>query len=459
MRGTAEPIQWWFDSTLFSKAAVNGMDRAYRGLIKDDNRWKVRGKVALAATMNMAAYTMLLRGNPLYETLDDRDRAMYHHLLVPKFGPDGANAVFQAIEVFNNNETVEDSSGQSKPKYSDAEKAEAYRFLDTQYYHPRIPIAFEAGTIVQMATAALRNFLDVQDGVIESGDAMARFTGQAGRLAKDQFSLMFMPHIVQPLVEVGLNRISYWDRPIETQSMKAEPKLLRSSPYGSSFLRDVGRFGNRHVSIENQNKYSLLSPAEMEAIIKGYGNTAGMYALMGVDAIWDAAKGGDQPPERTKKWSEQPIFRRFIQQHPPRGTGATNRLYDILEVGAQFHHATEQARKRGNKELWDNLLNVNLEDVPVRHHQRIRQQLSRIREAKLKNEEAPDLAATRRISEELQTRGMMTPGELITMQGQELWSNVGLLKQHNTDVITLFLMVSAERLVREHEEAVKEYNQ
>ncbi len=49
MRGDSQAIGFMYDTIMFLKAGVNGMDRLYRGLAHDPNRAGIAAKIALMA--------------------------------------------------------------------------------------------------------------------------------------------------------------------------------------------------------------------------------------------------------------------------------------------------------------------------------------------------------------------------------------------------------------------------
>ena len=65
MRGDSEALSFFYDTVLFLKAAINGMDRVYRGLTKDENRAQVWAKTAYIANISMAL-ALWNRGNDCY---------------------------------------------------------------------------------------------------------------------------------------------------------------------------------------------------------------------------------------------------------------------------------------------------------------------------------------------------------------------------------------------------------
>ncbi len=83
MRGDSAALGFMYDTVIFLKPAVNGMDRLYRGLAHDPNRVQIAVKSGLIAAASMGLLA-LNRGNPLYDDLEDWGKDVYWHFFIPK---------------------------------------------------------------------------------------------------------------------------------------------------------------------------------------------------------------------------------------------------------------------------------------------------------------------------------------------------------------------------------------
>ena len=63
MRGDSRVLGALYDTVIFLKAGINGMDRFYRGLAEDPNRGWIAAKTALLAAASAGLY-VLNRDNP-----------------------------------------------------------------------------------------------------------------------------------------------------------------------------------------------------------------------------------------------------------------------------------------------------------------------------------------------------------------------------------------------------------
>jgi len=272
-----------YDSVIFLKAGVNGVDRLYRGLAHDPNRAKIAAKTALIAGISMGLYA-LNRGNPLYDDLEPWDKDTHWHLFVP---------TPEAIQAW--------SEGRELPP------------LDDRYIHLRFPKIWEIGGVASLAERSLERALDSQP---------EKIAGDAWRILRDVFRYEYIPQAVAPLYELAINRIRFLDRPIETQAMQERQPWARSGPGTSRTLRALGE-AERNLPTEFQ-----ASPAQVEALLRGYLNTWAMYGL----TLSDAAFFDDTPSLRTDQY---PVIRRFYQRTPPRHTKYVTQLYDAIRQATE----------------------------------------------------------------------------------------------------------------------------
>ena len=192
MRGDNPYLEFMYDTVLFLKAGMNGLDRTYRGFTKDPNRAAIAAKTAMLAAASAALYAYN-RDNPAYQALEDWDKDTHWHLFVPK--------------------------------------------LDGGQHHFRLPKIWEVGAIASSAERTL-------EGVLEGQPAEA--ANHVRRAFVDLFKMEWVPQAVEPLYEVyGLNRNRFTKRPIETQAMQERQPWARYSAYTSPTMRALGEATRR----------------------------------------------------------------------------------------------------------------------------------------------------------------------------------------------------------------------
>lgn len=225
MRGDSEVANFFFDTVMFLKAGINGIDRLYRGISHDPNRGAIAVKVAALAAMSTVLY-LLNKDNEEYEDLEEWDKDSYWHFFVPK--KDG-------------------------------------------YTHFRYPKLWEVGAIASIAERTAENVIKGNPKKLAED-----FT----RIALSQFKLSLIPHALKPLYEQSKNKIGFTGRPIETPHMQDLQPWARGYVTGNKSLKDIAR------KTRDFPRGLQLPPARTEALLRGYFSTWAMYGLSLSDAIF-----------------------------------------------------------------------------------------------------------------------------------------------------------------------------
>lgn len=306
MRGDSEVLGFLFDSVMFLKAGINGIDRAYRGFAHDPNKLQIAAKTGALALTSMGLYT-LNRGNPLYEQLEDWDRDVNWHIFVPK------GEYYDFVELHGREpETPE-------------EAAKLFR-------HTRWPKIWEIGAASSVAERTMEQFLNVAEG----GDAkLQKYALDVARVTTDLFKLEYMPQAVAPLYEQAINRNRFTGRPIETPSLEDQKRWARAKPYTSDVLKRAGEATRKLPEILQ------IPPARAEALIRGYFNTWAMYGL----TLADSMASDNNPKLRVDQY---PVFRRFYSAEPARHTRHETMFYDMLREATEARR-TMRAMDRQNR--------------------------------------------------------------------------------------------------------------
>lgn len=246
MRGDSQALGFMYDSVIFLKAAMNGMDRLYRGVAHDPNRIHVAAKTGLLASMSVALY-LHNRDNPRYQDLEDWDRDTHWHFFIP--GPEG----------------------------------------DLHFRYPKI---WEVGAVASTAERTMEHMLD--------GD-WKRYAKEVGKIVRNLFNFEYIPAVIAPLYEIAINRNRFTDRPIHTIEMERLEPFARSSPYTSRSIEQLG--------LASRGWLVQIDPAITESLLRGYFNTWAVYGLSLADAAaFDDApsKRLDQYPVIRRFYQEEP---------------------------------------------------------------------------------------------------------------------------------------------------------
>ncbi len=296
MRGDSEVLGFFFDTVMFLKAGVNGMDRLYRGFAHDDNKRQIATRTALLALTSMALYG-INRDNELYDKLEDWDKDTHWHFFIPKPG-------------MHEGTSVED-----------------------RYHHFRYPKLWEIGAVSSMAERSM-------EGVMNS--APKKLSRDFLRIVLDQFKLDYVPQAIRPMYEQYLNRNRFTGAPIETSTMEQLAPFARSKPYTAKVLKEAG-LKSRHMPRELQ-----IAPARTEALLRGYLSTWAMYGL----ALTDAALYDDKPDMRVDQY---PVMRRFYAKTPMKRTKFETKFYDMFREATELRRTIKQMDRIGRPDIADEI--------------------------------------------------------------------------------------------------------
>lgn len=286
----AEGVGFMYDTVIFLKAAVNGIDRTYRGFVQDPNKGAIAAKTGLLAMASAGLY-LLNKDNPLYQDLEDWDKDGHWHFFVPRPG-------------------------------APLDAAPEDRFI-----HLRYPKIWEVGAISSIAERTLEG--------IEQGAPAETFKNIAEVLSTT-FGIEYIPQAFAPLYEVYANKNRFTGRPVEGMAQEAVQPWARSNTGTSQTLRAAGE-AVRDIPVLNR-----ISPVQAQHLIRGYFNAWAAYGLM----LSDAALFDDAPDLRADQY---PVLKRFYQQSPSRHSKAVGDFYDTLKEATETRR-TISSLVRSNRE-------------------------------------------------------------------------------------------------------------
>ncbi len=375
MRGDWAPIEFFYDTVMFLKAAMNGADRLYRGLAKDSNRGEIAAKAGLIALVSAALYA-INRDIPMYDDLEDWDRDTHWHFFVPT------------------SETIQ--------AWQDERPLPA---MEDRYTHLRYPKIWEIGAMASIAERAVQRTID--------GDPKG-FGKDVLRVLRDTFRIDPIPQAISPIEELRANRLRFFDRPIETRAMQELEPFARAGPFTSRTLRAMGE------KMRRLPRALQVSPAQAEALLRGYFNTWALYGL----SLSDAMFFDDKPDLRVDQY---PVLRRFFAQEPARHSRHVRELYDLIgeatEVRRTLRHLDRTNRPDMAREQEfrpENLLFTPLTRAGGR--------LRMIRKKMASVVQAPTLKKTREFLV-LQARETKNPGLIGKARRKGAWDDIGELKR------------------------------
>lgn len=145
----------------------------------------------------------------------------------------------------------------------------------------RIPKPFEVGA----AATAIENFTALW---LDSENTNAkRFAHQMGDVINAQLALNPIPQMVRPMIDVYANKDAFTGRPIESLAMQRLRPEDRYTYNTSEIARLIGssKLLFDPVSFVSGTGYKVLSPVQIDSLIKGYFTSVGVLASAAVDGL------------------------------------------------------------------------------------------------------------------------------------------------------------------------------
>lgn len=292
---TRHIARFMLESIPFFSAAIASQDRLYRatplarssrsgdrvrlpGGIRLDERLSVAAKSAAYVALGLAAYE-LVRDDEEYQKLSLQERSAYIHFP---------------------------------------------RELTGGEYFPKVPVAFEFGTLLKVAERMM-------DMVRGSADPIERSYGEEIRdllLSAVFTSRLTLPVGAQQAFEQFANRRG--GAPIETEGMQSRSPYLRAKETTPQLPREIGRLSKKAHDATG-GWFPQISPVRFESLAKslfqGWADLAFMLSDRFIQPETRRARGVE----------EQPFFRRFVTR-----TGTKSR------IPTEFWSLVEEAERAGN---------------------------------------------------------------------------------------------------------------
>jgi hypothetical protein len=377
MRGDLQWLGFFFDTVIFLKAALNGVDRLYRGLSQDPNKKKIAAKVAALTAVSVGLY-LINRGNPLYDDLEDYDKDTAWHFIVPLL-PELAAGVPDDL--------IREHDGK-------------------QYIHFRYPKIWEIGALASLAERVVGRFLDEQP---------LELVEDTQRILLDTFRMEYLPQAIAPLIEVyGLNKNRFTGRPIRPPGVAGKYPYLQTT---TSTSQTLARLAKKTYKLP---KAFQLSPVNAEALLRGYFNTWGMYGLMMSDALIF-----DETPDL--RWDQYPVVRRLFKGKTQGHSRHVTELYGVLKETSMARQSLVSLRGENEPEIEQHiaLSRPNLEHDSFVHAAKW---MSEIRKNVQNIHKLKSLEATQAYAEDL-AKNHDFAGRVGVIYRSKDWKSTGALKQ------------------------------
>ena len=312
-RGDFATMKFLIETVPFMNARIQGLDRLYRGAVENPKAFLFKGLMLTAASMALMAVNW---DEDEYDELPEWDKDTYWHFF------------------FGN----KDDKGRSE-------------------YHFRMPKPFEVGAIFgTIPERAMR--------AIGGKDDMKIIGQRLGHMFLDTFAMNPTPQLIKPIVEQYANRTSFTDAPIVGFGLSYLQPEAQYTPWTSETMRSIAE------GMPDWAPSWLRSPKRLEAGLRGYVGTLGVYALGASDSAMRAV--GDYPEEAARTWGQTPVIKRFVRDQTPVATKYSARFYDMLKDANETFSTIKRYREQGRTEKAAGLATTSAGKL------RVRKQLNRI---------------------------------------------------------------------------------
>lgn len=179
-----------------------------------------------------------------------------------------------------------------------------------------------------------------------------------GAMIKDTFAMNPVPQVFKPIIEQYANKNSFTGRPIENMSLQGLLPEQRYMPWTSETARVFS------AALPDWAPTWLRSPVRVEALVRGYLGTIGLYALQMSDQVSRPLGGFGEPPALGLK--DLPVVRRFYSGDTATRTKYEEPIYKLLDIANETRKSVMELRRRGDAEGAARLAADNAEIIAAR---------------------------------------------------------------------------------------------
>jgi hypothetical protein len=205
----------------------------------------------------------------------------------------------------------------------------------------KVPLPYEAGWFFSASVAAV-------DAMMGSVDTKQQMTA-----LKDMFvgaipgsSSMFTPQMVKPMLEVWTNKDFYTGDNIESASMQRKTPEERYNTATSELAKSLGK------------AIPLLSPIQLEHIVKGYLGSMPIAAAKAANGLFKAEATGEAPTTRA---SEAPLVGGLFQRKY--GGAETDVVYGLAKEATAASDTYKDMLRQGRREEAREYMQAHLPEI------------------------------------------------------------------------------------------------
>lgn len=234
------------------------------------------------------------------------------------------------------------------------------------YYHFKVgdrffkfPKPFEIGAVFSTVPERLVRYAAGQD-------EGARTARRMLHVLTDNLAMDPTPQLVKPILEQAMNKVGFTSAPIETMAMKNVRPGDRSDNRTSALAKGLGSLAP-----------DTISPARVDALLKGYLGTLGSYIMGASNTVGDVLTDSARPTQRIE---DTAVIGRFFRQNPARSTQYMTDFYELQDKVGQVAGSIRARMKLGDTEGARELMKENPGAVELsRVADRMGDQISTIR--------------------------------------------------------------------------------
>lgn len=217
----------------------------------------------------------------------------------------------------------------------------------------RIPKPFEVGAIATL----MERFVEQ---IVDDEAHGALFAERLGYMITQTFVMNPIPQALMPALEVIANRDFFTGRDIETMGMERLSPENRKRAWTSETAIAASQFMAK-VSWDKV----VLSPPQIEELVRGYFGWAGATVLSGVDSFITRPLTG-APARPSMNWLEMPVLQTFAKEMPPRSTKYTTEFYQNKKQADTAFADLRNEQTQGNRGNAQKIIAERKEELRVR---------------------------------------------------------------------------------------------
>jgi hypothetical protein len=174
-----------------------------------------------------------------------------------------------------------------------------------------------------------------------------RFGQRVRQLLSEQLSMNPVPQLFKPMLDLYSNIDSFTGRDIETMGMERLRKRDRMNGRTSEIAKVLGRAG-------------MLSPVQIDHLIRGYFGWLGTAATVAVDEVARLGDETSRPDRRLRDWF---LAGNFVESLPAGSSRYVTQMYEQAREIEEYYASWRNYLKTGEPEKAREFLEENRETI------------------------------------------------------------------------------------------------